>query len=329
VSNSRRRIPKHCHHKASNRGVVRLNGQDHYTGPWGSSEAESSYEKLIADWLLNGRSTPEVRPSDQSAGCATTPGPTIADLILAFWRHAEVHYRHPDGTPTSELANYRQSLRLLRKMYEDEPTAKFSPSKLKAIRARWVADGICRQQINLRVGRLKRVFKWGVSEEMVRVEVWQALCAVQGLQAHRTQAVESKPVGPVSAEHVAGTVSHLRPQVRDMVEVHWLDGMRPGEVCRLRGLEIDRSSEIWVFRPALHKNAWRGKDRAVFIGPRAIAILNRYVKDDPDAYLFSPREAVEQLHRDRVTKYYASRQGRQQRKSNPKRKPKDKYTVSS
>jgi integrase len=333
VSHSRRRIPKHCPHKASNRGVVRLNGQDHYTGPWNTADADSAYERLIGEWLANGRALPAEPVADRTSTGTAGTGPTIAELILAFWRHAEIHYRHADGTPTSELANYRQSLRLLRAMYEDEPAAAFSPSKLKAIRARWVANGICRHQVNLRVGRVKRVFKWAVSEELVPVTVFQALCTVQGLQANRTEAVESKAVEVVSDMHVAAAVAHLRPQVRDMVEVQRLTGMRPGEVCQMHWRDIDTSSDVWVFHPVQHKTAWRGKERVVFIGPKARAILTGYANNNPDAYLFSPREAVEQLHRERAekrtTKYYASRQGGQQRKADPKRKPKDKYTVTA
>jgi hypothetical protein len=56
VSRSRRHIPKHCHHKASNRGVVCLDGHDHYTGIWGTQEAQDAYERLIGEWLANGRS---------------------------------------------------------------------------------------------------------------------------------------------------------------------------------------------------------------------------------------------------------------------------------
>jgi integrase len=332
VSTSHPRIPKHCEHKASGRGVVRLNGRDHYTGRWNTPDADSEYDRLVCEWLANHRTTRPDR-SAVSGPLPTATGFTIAELILAFWKHAEVHYRHPDGTPTSELANYRQSLRLLRALYQNEPASAFSPPKLKAIRARWVADGICRHQINLRVGRVKRVFKWAVSEELVPVAVWQALCTVQGLQAHRTAAVESTPVQPVSKEHLEITMQHLRPQVRDMVEVQRLTGMRPGEVCKLRWKDIDQSLEVWLFRPTRHKTAWRGKERVIFIGPQARNILLRYVKEATDDYLFDPRETVDQLHRERgenrVTKYYASRQGRQQRKVNPKRKPKEKYTVTA
>jgi len=56
VSRSRRHIAKHCHHKASNRGVVCLDGHDHYTGIWGTPEARDAYERQIGEWLVNGRS---------------------------------------------------------------------------------------------------------------------------------------------------------------------------------------------------------------------------------------------------------------------------------
>jgi hypothetical protein len=141
VSRSRRRISKHCHYTASNRGVVRLSGHDHYTGPWGSPEAEATSERLVGEWLANRRTLPSDAAADRPP-IAAPAGPTVADLILAFWRHAELYYRHPDGTPTSELANYRQSVRPIRAVYVAEPAAAFSPSKLKAIRARWVPTGI-------------------------------------------------------------------------------------------------------------------------------------------------------------------------------------------
>ena len=77
--------------------------------------------------------------------------------------------------------------------------------------------------------------------------------------------------------------------------------------------------------------AWQGNDRVVFVGPAAQAILKQFEGRSPAVRLFSPKEAVEQLHRERgenrVTRYHASRQGRQQRKA--ERKPKDMYTVTA
>jgi site-specific recombinase XerD len=104
-------------------------------------------------------------------------------------------------------------------------------------------------------------------------------------------------------------------------------------VCQLRWGDIDQAEGVWEFRPAQHKTAWRGNERVIFIGPRAREVLSRYAKEDPAAYLFSPKEAVDLLHRERgerrVTKYYASRQGWQQRKLEPLRKPRDRYTVTA
>src|SRR5205823_2837294 len=56
------------------------------------------------------------------------------------------------------------------------------------------------------------------------------------------------------------------------------------------------SGPLWVYRPAGHKTRWRGKTRAVVVGPRARALLAGFVTDDPAAYLFSPRLAVAEFH---------------------------------
>ena len=56
---------------------------------------------------------------------------SVNEVILRFWRHAEMHYRHPDGTPTGELDNFRDSLRPLRQLYGGTPARDFGALKLK------------------------------------------------------------------------------------------------------------------------------------------------------------------------------------------------------
>jgi hypothetical protein len=71
--------------------------------------------------------------------------------------------------------------------------------------------------------------------------------------------------------------------------------MRPGEVRRLQTLGIDTSVQPWVYRPASHKTAWRGRERTIFIGPKAQKILEPLLNpENPEAYLFPPRRT----HRD-------------------------------
>jgi integrase len=65
-------------------------------------------------------------------------GITLNELLLAFWRHAEQHYRHEDGTPTNELNNLRASLRPLKDLYGGLAVSEFSPLKLKALRQKMI-----------------------------------------------------------------------------------------------------------------------------------------------------------------------------------------------
>jgi integrase len=81
-----------------------------------------------------------------------------------------------------------------------------------------------------------------------------------------------------------------------MVEVQSLTGMRPGEVCRLTTGEIDRSGDVWIYRPSEHKTKHRGKDRMVPLGPRAQEVLTPWFRADPDAPIFNPREAAERAY---------------------------------
>lgn len=61
------RVPQPVHHRAMGQARVRLNGRDFYLGPWGSEGAEARYERLIGEWLANGRTlaTPDTITVDQ------------------------------------------------------------------------------------------------------------------------------------------------------------------------------------------------------------------------------------------------------------------------
>lgn len=108
-------IPKLCQHKASGKAVVRLSGRDHYLGAFGMPEAKAAYDRLIAEWLAAGRRSPQELAQAEIAKPVATI--SINEVLLAFWRHAERHYRHPDGRPTSEIKEYKYSLRPVRQLY--------------------------------------------------------------------------------------------------------------------------------------------------------------------------------------------------------------------
>ena len=55
LSNS---LPKYRKHKASGQSFVELNGRRFYLGPHGTKASKNEYDRLIGEWLANGRSIP-------------------------------------------------------------------------------------------------------------------------------------------------------------------------------------------------------------------------------------------------------------------------------
>ncbi len=181
------RVPGCTKHKASGQAVVRLNGKDHYLGRFDSDQAATAYERLIAEWLAGGRQ-PLATDDDSEL--------SVEEVLARYWVFAEQHYRKR-GEPTKELENIRYALRPLRTLYGETAAAQFGPLALKALRVKMIELGLSRKVINQRVGKIKRIFRWAVSEQLIPPSVHQALATVDGLQRGRTNARETEPVRPV------------------------------------------------------------------------------------------------------------------------------------
>lgn len=118
-----------------------------------------------------------------------------------------------------------------------------------------------------------------------------------------------------------------------MVRLQRLTGMRPAEVCQIRPADLDRTGEVWVFRPSSHKTEHHGRERSIYIGPRAQAILLGYLARDPESCCFQPRDSEarrrERQHAERVTPIgYGNRPGTN-RKREPHTAAGARYTTSS
>jgi integrase len=209
--------------------------------------------------------------------------------------------------------------------------ADFSLLKLKAVRQRMIDADLSRGVVNHRVRRIVRIFKWGVAEEIVPESVWRSLTTVRGLQRGRSPARETLPIAPVAVEVVDATLPHLLPPVRAMAELQLVTGMRPGEVCAMRGCDLDMTGDVWLYRPARHKTQHHGKERVIAIGPRGQGIVRSFLKLDTQAYLFSPKDAVAALRKRqreaRKSKVPPAQECRKKRK--PKLQPGDCYTALS
>jgi integrase len=318
-------IPSYRRH-SSGQAVVTLpdisgRRRDFLLGSFGTDESRREYTRVINEWQENNHRFPGQAPSDL----------TVVEMILAFWHHVERHYRHPDGTPTSEVDNFRLSLKPLKELYGHAPAAKFGPLALKAIRRSMIDAKLARGVINQRIGRIRRAFKWAVSEEMIPASVIHALNSVDGLQAGRTEAKERPRVLPVDDERVEAVLPVVNRHVRAMIQLQRLTGMRPGEVCSMKRSEIDMSGTIWLYRPTRHKTSWRKKERTIPLGPKAQEIIKTFFTPNIDDYLFSPMQAREErfakMRALRKTKIQPSQICR--RKNKPQRQPREKFTPIS
>jgi len=226
-------------------------------------------------------------------------------VTARFWEYSQQHYRRSDGTPTSEPNNIRQALRPLKDLYGNTLAKDFGPLALKAVRQKMIEKGWCRTNINKMISRIRLMFKWAVENELLKTNVYHGLQAVSGLKYGRSKAKERKPIKPVPDEVIERTLGKLTPTVKAMVELQRLTGMRPGEVCIMRRRDIDMSGSVWIYSPRHHKIQHHGRDRQVYLGPKAQSILLPFIQPSIDAYLFNPqrseKERRQKLHDQRKT----------------------------
>lgn len=278
--------PSYRLHKARNSAVSTIDGANHYLGRYGSLESYRKYLDLLSGWITEkfGEVTPQA--ADDSAR-----GYAISDLILAYWNHAKTYYVKR-GQPTDEQDGIRAALRPLRQLYGHKAAAEFGPRDLKVVREAMIDADLSRKVVNQYVERIKRMFRWGVENELVPLPVFHAITEVAGLRKGRSRARETTPVRPVPTGDVEAVLPFLSTVLRAMVEFQRLTGSRPGETCLLRPGDIDRSGAVWCYRPHSFKTEHHEGERRVFIGPHAQAVLMPWLLRSPDAYCFSPRESV-------------------------------------
>jgi len=127
------RIPSYLLHKPSGQARVRINGKDHYLGPYLSEESRVRYGQLIAQHV-SGVVQAETKPVDPLTGSNDPDaGLTINELVLAFMRHPRQHYRK-NGKETSEVHCLKAATRWLIELYGFTAVDSFGPLMLKAVR---------------------------------------------------------------------------------------------------------------------------------------------------------------------------------------------------
>ncbi len=298
-----RKLPSYRLHKASGQAVITLNGKDMYLGVYGNTESKAEYDRIIAEWLVNHRQDIATPPTGIAVENAAHDL-TVNELFSAYWPFA-IGYYVKNGQPTGEVENLRDAARPMIARYGQSAASQFGPLALEAVRQAMIEQGLCRRVINGRVNRIRRIFKWGVSKQLLSPLVLQSLQSLAPLKKGRCNVREAEPVKPVDEQHVRAILPYVSPQIAAMIQLQMFTGMRPGEVVIMRGCDLNCSGKIWTYTPSSHKTEHHDRNRIVYIGPQAQRVLEPWMARSLKTYLFSPAEAEksrrEQQHAQRHT----------------------------
>ncbi|MGN6725153.1 MAG: tyrosine-type recombinase/integrase, partial [Tepidisphaeraceae bacterium] len=316
MAKARSKLPSYRHHKASGQACVKLSGRTIYLGPHGTRLSRDNYDRVVSEWLAAGRTFPQDNGSHVV---------TIAEVLLAF--------NNSNAIPPSQRHSYKSVMKIIARLYGTTAVEDFGPRALLAVQEQMIRAGWNRQTCNTRLYLARRIFKWGVSRQLVPAGVYEALKTVDGLEARLEAAPEPKAVQAVAVEHVEACLPFMSPTVAAMVKLQMHTGMRPGEVVQLRTCDVDASGDVWIYNPAKHKTQHLGKARPIAIGPKGIEILRPWLRSDLNAYVFSPadaeRERRERLSAMRKTPLNQGNRVGSKRSKRPHTAPSEKYTVAT
>lgn len=292
-----REVPQYRHHSNGQAFVQHksIPNASHrlYLGKYDSPESKSRYAKFIEGLKKN---APVVSRKSLSPL-------TVEEIAVTFLNHM----KSIRGEKNKETVCYRDSVRHLLNGLEwgrNQPEncgdigldtiEDLAPRHLVMVQRSMASADYCRRHINQTVKRIKRVFKWAVFEGLAPKDLHAHLQTTPHLKRGQFGVRESKKIGKVKWESIEVTAKYSSPQIAAMMKIQYLCGMRPGEVCIMRPMDIDRSpGDVWIFRPEAHKTQHHDKTLLKAIGKEAQKILQPFLDRDPEAYLFSPREAEE------------------------------------
>ena len=281
-------LPSYCRY-AKHYARVRIDGRNIHLGKYGSPESKAKYKRLIAQQAAG---SPVVQRDD---------GVLIGELLESYRTWAAHHY---GDVPRGRYRELLPTIRTVRELFADLPADQFSPKRLKVARAAFAARGNSRGHVNTCTRRVIAIFRWAAEEELVPGSLVESLKQVRPLEYGRCELPEGERVAPVSQDDV-DPLPHLSGIVADMVRLQLLTGARPAEICQLTPAAVDRTGDVWLYRPAHHKTRHHGHDRVIAIGPRGQDVLRPYLLHAPDAPCFSSQEALrthlEARHDERVT----------------------------
>ncbi|HUG70770.1 MAG TPA: site-specific integrase, partial [Pirellulaceae bacterium] len=205
----------------SGQSVVRISGRDIYLGKHDSPESIARYAVLVGIYQANGLNLPEdFDPATLDERAAVLLGQAAPGAVASHQdeqaflvRHVTAAYRQHIETKyansAAELHRLKQVCDQLDKRDGDVPADDYGPLRLQKQRQLWIDDGKARVYVNRLTNVVIRIWKFAVSQELVKESSWRRLRSVEALRAGQTAAPEKEPIGPVDIAVVRATAKEL------------------------------------------------------------------------------------------------------------------------
>lgn len=293
--------------------MIYLNRRATYLGTYGSAESYERYWQLVSQHCTTDAKHPPALKNNEPI--------SVAALVERYLAFADDYY----GAENEYLSTIKAAVAPLLQLHASTAVSRFGPKALKLVRAHRINQGrrnqgrrnqgkqsddapptwkpIARVYINKLIRIVVGVFQWGVAEELVPVQVWQALKAVKGLRKGKAvKTRECKRVKPVPSEHVDAVVKVVSPEIAAMIRLQTLTAMRPDEVTVMRPCDLNMSGEVWAYTLGDRSQGGVGHktdhlegegDKFVCLGRRAQQVIKPFLAGcRPGEFLFSPKRAA-------------------------------------
>ncbi len=193
--------------------------REYQLGKYGSASSRTLYYQLLAEFEAAGKRLPPVDRCDPDQA-----GTTVSELCLVYLEWVKGYYS------TSEANNIKIILREFRKYHGSDLAESMGPNALRRFRETLISPEYdwSRNYCNSQLKRLRRLYKWAASREMVAVHVYESIRTLESLKKGRTDARENKKVVPVDIGIVEKTIPFLNRQGPDQ-KTGQLDSGRRGQ----------------------------------------------------------------------------------------------------
>jgi integrase len=215
----------------------------------------------------------------------------VSELATSFLAAIE------NQTDYTDLSHFKRVVGFLVDIYGELSVNEFSPKKLKAVRSQMVNVGtLCRRMVNSYTARIIRIFAWGVEEELAKTDV-KALREVKNLRKKERGTRDNSPREDVPIDVVERTLPFMSPTIATMVQLQWLTGMRPSEICRMTAGDIDKTRKpgLWHYVPESHKTEEHIGKKAIPLSKDEQELITPYLMGKkPSDAVFSPRTTMQE-----------------------------------